>query len=101
MIFKNAMIFFGGDDMSGDSNETSLDFQAESIDDTRFGMSTRVKKGGLKTGKISGKGFFDGAGAIGGDEERYGGGGGLEDDEAAGVAFPEADIDFISERTDR
>lgn len=58
--FRNAKILVAGYDISGDSNTINVEFSAEMLDETSFGDSTRIRKGGLTIGNINGGGFVDG-----------------------------------------
>lgn len=65
VVFKNAKIFLAGYDLSGDFNRIELSYEAESLDDTVFGANTRTHKGGLKTSRAVGSGFWQaGANAV-------------------------------------
>ena len=59
--FRNAVILAGGFDLSGDHNGITVDLKAEMLDETAFGDSTRIHKGGLTVADISGKGNWDAA----------------------------------------
>jgi hypothetical protein len=58
-VLKNQKVFFGGYDLTGITNAVSLASEAEAVDATVLGNSTRVNKGGLKTVAASVQGFFD------------------------------------------
>ena len=60
-VFTNAEIYFGGAELTGQFNQVSLDFNAESLDETVFGLATRKKKGGLRVATATGRGFFEAA----------------------------------------
>ena len=63
--FKNAKIFVGGVEVTGDFNDIALSHEAESLDATVFGNDTRVHKGGIKEASLTGGGFWQaGANAI-------------------------------------
>lgn len=51
--------------IDGALSDFSVDYKAEMLDVTTFGDDTRIKKGGLFTASISGKGFFDQVGGVG------------------------------------
>ena len=57
-VFVNATIFFHGYNLSADLNEVALEYSAESLDATAFGNTSRVKKGGLKLSRATGRGFW-------------------------------------------
>mgnify|MGYP001560340394 CR=1 FL=1 len=59
VAFTNAKIFFAGYDISAQFNQIALAYDAESLDETTFGNSTRTRKGGLKTSRASGGGFWE------------------------------------------
>jgi hypothetical protein len=61
VIYKDAKIFVDGYDVSGDHNELTLEYNSELQDETSFGDSTRIRKGGLTTVRVSGSGFWDNA----------------------------------------
>lgn len=61
IVYRNAMLLVNGAELTGALNELAIEYAAESLDETNFGDDTRVHKGGLLTGKMSGKGRFDGA----------------------------------------
>lgn len=49
IALTNAHVSFGtAGDISSDANQVSLNYQAETLDDTAFGDDTRSSKGGLK-----------------------------------------------------
>lgn len=59
--FKSAKIFVDGYDLAGDFNEIGVELTAEMLDETSFGDSTRIHKGGLTVATIAGKGNVDAA----------------------------------------
>lgn len=59
--FRNAKILVGGFELSGDFNAIQVAFSAEMLDETAFGDSTRIHKGGLLVCDITGGGWWDGA----------------------------------------
>lgn len=61
IVYRNARVFWNDADLSTALNDLTVDYAAEMLDETAFGDDTRIHKGGLLTGKISGKGFFDAA----------------------------------------
>lgn len=61
LVFRNATIFFGGMELTGQLNRVTLDYSAEALDATVFGNATRVKRGGLKDARAAGGGFWAGA----------------------------------------
>jgi hypothetical protein len=70
-VFLNAVILVNGVEISGQTNELNLNFQSELLDETVFGSTTRLRKGGLKTFSFEGSGFFEsGIGSV--DELLFG-----------------------------
>lgn len=59
--FRNAIILVDGYNLSGDHNSVGVDMKAEILDETSFGDSTRIHKGGLVVTDITGKGNWEGA----------------------------------------
>lgn len=58
-VYRNAVLLLNGTDLSGALHDFGVEYAAEMLDVTTMGQDTRVKKGGLKTAKMSGKAFFD------------------------------------------
>lgn len=58
IVLTNAKIFLAGYELSGDLNQISLEYAAESLDATVFGNASRVRQGGLKTSRASARGFW-------------------------------------------
>lgn len=58
-VLTNAKIFFGGYEFSSKFNQVALEYGAESLDATKFGDSSRVQQGGLKTSRVTGGGFWE------------------------------------------
>ena len=61
LIFRDAEIFFAGYDLTAQHNQVSLEYEAEALDETAFGDSTRKMRGGLKTARVTGGGYFKAA----------------------------------------
>lgn len=61
IVYKNARAFINDADIAAQLTELAVEYSAEILDETTYGDDTRVHKGGLKMGKISGKGWFDDA----------------------------------------
>lgn len=61
ILYKNASLLVNGAELTGSLHELGIEYSAEMLDETTFGDDTRVHKGGLFNGSISGKGFFDGS----------------------------------------
>jgi len=59
IIYRNAQLLFDGSELSGTLHDLAIEYSAELVDTTVMGNDTRVRKGGLFTGKMSGKGYFD------------------------------------------
>lgn len=59
ILYRDARLFIDGISLAGSLSELNLEYNAEMLDATTFGADTRINKGGLKVGKISGVGFFD------------------------------------------
>ena len=57
-VFDNAVLLVSGYDVSGDFNEVTLEHGAELQDETAFGDTTRIRKGGRKTTRLTGRGFW-------------------------------------------
>ena len=57
--FLNGKLYVAQYDLSGNSNEVSLDYGAELKDITVFGQPTRQRIAGLKTIRLSAKGFWE------------------------------------------
>jgi len=58
LLFKNAKIFAAGYDVSGQHNQVALEYSAAALDETVFGHDSTRMKGGLKTARMSGSGFW-------------------------------------------
>lgn len=56
---RNAVILLNGSAIQTSLNEFSAEMGAEMLDETTFGDSTRINKGGLTTATISGSGFAE------------------------------------------
>lgn len=59
VVFNNAKVLAGGYDLSGQLNEVNLQYEAEQLDDTHFGDSTRKSKGGLKVAQFGMSGHLE------------------------------------------
>jgi len=66
-ILTDCKVYVGGYDLSTAHNKLGLDYAAEAVDDTSFGMAARSSKGGLKTVKVVNEGWAD-YGAVLADE---------------------------------
>ena len=56
-VFLNATVLLDGLQADGDLNELNLEYGAETRDKTVLGMTTRQSIGGLRTVRVSMKGF--------------------------------------------
>lgn len=70
-IIKDAKLWLGGYDLSGDMNALALTYGAELQDDTVLGDDTRSRMGGLRTLTFQHEGFWNG-GAEAVDEVLFG-----------------------------
>lgn len=61
LAFTDCKIFVAGHDFSGQSNAVALTYSADMLDETTFGQTTRISKGGLKAVVGSVEGFWDSA----------------------------------------
>ena len=59
VTFTNPALFYGGYSLAAQHNKVQLDYSAESLDETTFGIGYRTKKGGLRVSKLTGEGFFN------------------------------------------
>lgn len=57
VVLKNVVLLLDGAALHGEFSELSVEYGAESLDATTFGNTTRIHKGGLFTGAVSGSGF--------------------------------------------
>lgn len=72
-LFYNAKIYVDGFELTGDFESIELAYSAEILDQTTFGDSTRIHRGGLKVADVSGSGFWAADGTTaqsGGDVDR-------------------------------
>ncbi len=58
IVFKDAKIFASGYEVQSQFNKVALDSAVEALGETTFGMSTRSMRGGLKTVRLTGGGFY-------------------------------------------
>jgi hypothetical protein len=58
-VLTDAKIWAAGYDFSGSMNQGALDYEAETLDNTAFGATTRSNKGGLLTANAAFQGFWD------------------------------------------
>lgn len=57
--YRNAILLLEGSEIQTSLNELSITYAAEMLDETAFGDTTRIRKGGLFTASISGSGFAE------------------------------------------
>lgn len=72
VVFKNAEIYLGGVELTGQQNQVGMDYSVEPLDNTVFGASTRTKTGGLRDAAARGRGFYQ-AGSNGVDPTLFDG----------------------------
>lgn len=60
-ILTDARLLVAGHDLSGQSNAVNLEYEAEALDATTFGQTTRIHTGGLKVVRAGAAGFWDSA----------------------------------------
>jgi len=56
---SDTVVTLGGDDLTAYSNNSQLEFNADSHDVTTYGKNAHVFRGGLKNGTASVSGFYD------------------------------------------
>ena len=61
IFYRNARIFIDGYDLSADFSSIGVMYSAEILDETAFGDTTRIHKGGLKVADVEGGGHWDAA----------------------------------------
>jgi len=59
LIWKNCKLYLAGYDLSGDMNRMGLRYNAEILDVTKYGSSSRQRRPGLKDVEIDGGGFWN------------------------------------------
>ena len=57
IVYRNAILLIDGCDITVSLHDLGVEYSAEILDETTMGDDTRVHKGGLKTGVISGAGY--------------------------------------------
>lgn len=60
IVFRDAELLIGGVSLKAALHDLTVDYSAEMLDETTMGDDTRVFRGGLFNGQISGAGYFDG-----------------------------------------
>lgn len=58
IVLTNASILFGGYKLESQFNRVAVESGVEALDETTFGDSTRKMRGGLKTVRLTGGGFY-------------------------------------------
>lgn len=61
LVLRDAKILIAGHDFSGQMNAVALEYSADMLDETAFGATTRINKGGLKSVVGSAAGHWDSA----------------------------------------
>ena len=64
LVLNDAKLFVAGYDLSGQSNAIALEYKADMLDETTFGQTTRINKGGLKSVVGSHAGNWDATDAL-------------------------------------
>ena len=57
--YRDARVYVAGYDLSGDHASIAVNLSAEMLDETAFGDTTRIKKGGLTNVDLAGSGHWD------------------------------------------
>jgi hypothetical protein len=65
IVYRNAKVFINDVQLDASLSELAVEYSAEMLDVTTFGADTRIHKGGLFTGRVTAKGYFDLLGATG------------------------------------
>lgn len=60
--FTDCKVYLAGYDLSGQLNQASLDYACETLDETTFGSTTRINKGGLLKVNAAVEGLWDSSG---------------------------------------
>ena len=60
VVFTDARVFYAGYEFTSQHNRVELSYGVESLDNTVFGSTTRTRTGGLKTGRATTAGFWEG-----------------------------------------
>lgn len=84
IVFRNAVLLVDGVALHTALHDLAIEYGAEMLDETCFGDDTRVNRGGLFNGSISGAGFFDNA--VGTEEVLFGD---LGNDDVILAVFPD------------
>ena len=59
LALNDVKLFAAGHDLSGQMNACALEYAADMLDETTFGATTRINKGGLKSVVANHQGFWD------------------------------------------
>jgi len=59
VFYRDARVFVGGYNLSGDHSAVSVALSAEMLDETAMGDSTRIHKGGLTVVDVEGSGHWN------------------------------------------
>jgi len=63
LVLTDAKLFIAGNNLTGQMNALALDYSADMLDETTFGATTRINKGGLKSVVGNHQGLWDSASA--------------------------------------
>lgn len=61
LVLNDAKLFVAGHDLSGQMNALALEYGADMLDETTFGQTTRINKGGLRSVVGNHQGLWDAA----------------------------------------
>lgn len=59
LVFKDAKIFVAGHDFTGQMNAVAMEYAADMLDETTFGVTARIRKGGQSRVNVSASGLWD------------------------------------------
>ena len=62
LALNDVKLFAAGHDLSGQMNACALEYAADLLDETTFGQTTRINKGGIKSVVANHQGFWDAGG---------------------------------------
>ena len=62
LALNDVKLFAAGHDLSGQMNACALEYAADMLDETTFGATTRINKGGIKSVVANHQGFWDAGG---------------------------------------
>ena len=69
VFYRDARVFVGGYNLSGDHSAVSVALSAEMLDETAMGDSTRIHKGGLTVVDVEGSGHWNATAAHAGVDD--------------------------------